>query len=152
MDKKCDICKDPILQHDPHMTNFKDDVPESAHVKCIFGASWTFDLRLVQEEQKDWAHRNFGDQEPWDSLLGVVEELGELAHAELKQKQGIRGKTDAEAKDAVGDMCIYLMGYCNAKGFDLQTIIKETWGEVRKRDWNKHKKTGVGAAAREGQL
>src|SRR4051812_30609457 len=50
---------------------------------------------------------------------GMVEELGELAHADLKMEQGIRGNVEEHqlaAKDAVGDLLVYMADYCNMKG------------------------------------
>ena len=43
----------------------------------------------------------------------MIEELGELAHHQLKLDQGIRGSAlfhATESKDAIGDMVIYLLG------------------------------------------
>ena len=102
-------------------------------------------LARLQREQKVWAYHNFGPQRRYESLLGIVEELGELAHAHLKQEQGIRGVGDkeAQAKDAIGDMVIFLVGYCNSRGYNLQQIIGETWAEVRRRDWKLYPETGL---------
>ena len=104
-----------------------------------------FDLRRIQREQRNWAERNFGKDTPtWHPLLGVVEEIGELCHAHLKEAQGIRINEDhvASAKDAIGDTVIYLIDYCNRRGFDFADIIVETWSEVGARDWTKHKEIG----------
>ncbi len=96
-------------------------------------------FRQLQEEQKPWVAHNFPTREPWNPLMGMVEELGELAHAHLKEHQQIRKGEDhvANAKDAVGDILIYMSDYCSARGFDLQQIIEETWDKVRQRDWKK---------------
>ena len=65
--------------------------------------------------------------------------MGELAHAHLKEEQGIRTGENhiALAKDSIGDIIIFLADYCSARGFDLQEIIEETWAEVKQRDWKK---------------
>ena len=57
-----------------------------------------FQLEL---EVAEWSRRNFGPGTPmgYRALLGVVEEVGELSHAHLKQLQGIRG-TPAEHEKA----------------------------------------------------
>lgn len=102
-------------------------------------------FRQLQDEQRPWVQHNFPGREAYYPLLGAVEELGELAHAHLKGIQGIRGtkeEHDAKAKDAVGDTIIFLADYCSAKGFDLQEIMEETWGRVKKRDWQKDKQHG----------
>lgn len=68
-------------------------------------------------ERDEWVDKNFPENKldkPVDeSLVGVVEELGELAHAHLKAAQGIRGTNEEHeknARDAVGDCTIYLLG------------------------------------------
>lgn len=95
-------------------------------------------LPQLQREQKEWSDRNFPGQEPWVALLGAVEEIGELAHAHIKAHQGIRGDAEkhaAKGRDAVGDTLVYLAHYCTAMGWDMQEVMEETWGQVKKRDW-----------------
>jgi len=94
-------------------------------------------LRQLQDEQRPWVQHNFGDRPSWWPLLGVMEELGELAHAHLKKAQGIRTNEDHDAKaaDAVADIVIFLADYCSAVGIDLESVVRDTWAEVRTRDW-----------------
>ena len=97
-------------------------------------------MKVMQKEQDEWSRRNFDNKKPYQPILGATEEVGELAHAYLKMEQGIRGtKAEHEAamKDAVGDCCIFLMDLCNQMGWDLESIITETWAQVKKRDWKK---------------
>lgn len=98
----------------------------------------------LQVEVGDWSTRNFGKNPAIWKLLGVVEEVGELAHAELKSLQGIRTSEDHEAKgkDAVGDILVYLADYCNRRDWKMQEIIEQVWGEVSKRDWKKDPEKG----------
>lgn len=110
----------------------------------------------LQNEVAEWANRNFGNKEKidlnkdgtrpaWHPLLGVSEEAGELCHAYLKMQQKIRGGTEVhidEARDAVGDIMIYLADFCALMGFDMQEIIEDTWGQVQKRDWEKNPEDG----------
>lgn len=126
-------------------------------------------LAIIQREQKEWALKNFGEQPPHRALLGAVEELrelveadpsspdhilelikalGRLSHSQLKGEQGIRVNKDhrALAKDAVADMVIFLVSYCNDKDFDLEDIVRDTWDEVKQRDWRKNPKTGMPTA------
>lgn len=94
-------------------------------------------LRQLQDELKPWEQHNFGDRPSWYPLLGVVEEVGELAHAYLKRAEGIRlneNHTEKE-RDAVGDIVIFLADFCNAQGYDMGEIIAETWARVKQRDW-----------------
>ena len=83
-------------------------------------------FRQVQKEHKEWAAKNFPDTTPYDMFEGMVEELGELAHARLKRRQGIRGSTevhDLEEKDSIGDIAITAIHYATLRGFDVQTCV-----------------------------
>lgn len=76
----------------------------------------------------------------------MQEELGELSHAYLKSFQNIRGtkaEHEAEIQDAVGDIIIYLLDFCNKAEIDLEGAINETWKLVKKRDWQRYPKNGV---------
>ncbi len=101
-------------------------------------------LRKIQEEHKEWLEQNFGYEKPWQALLGVVEEVGELAHSHLKEDQGIRVDEDhlEKIKDAIGDIVIYLISYCNRRDLDFQDIVVETWDIVKKRNWKENPKDG----------
>lgn len=103
-------------------------------------------LNGVQEEVSKWLRRQpFGEQKGWEPLLGIVEEVGELSHAYLKMTQGIRGsKREHEQKlaDAVGDILIYLAGFCEANGIILEEAFFDAWKEVSGRDWAKFPKNG----------
>lgn len=104
----------------------------------------TRSLRDLQEEIGKWADKNFKDRFTYQPLLGAVEEIGELAHAYLKQDQGIRTNEDhiENKMDAVGDIVIYLIDYCNTEGFDFSDILYGTWDSVQQRDWNSNSETG----------
>ncbi len=73
-------------------------------------------LADLQAEVGEWAERNFAPYPSYYPLLGLVEEVGELAGAHLKELEGIRGDAafhEAKAKDAIGDVVIFLANYCN---------------------------------------
>lgn len=93
-------------------------------------------LDRIQEEHRIWTDYNFPDAPDYHSLIGAFEEMGELAHAWLKREQHIRGhEHDAEARDAIGDIIIYLLHFCTSNGWKMSEIIQETWDQVQKRDW-----------------
>lgn len=97
-------------------------------------------LRRMQAEQKEWSERNFKNKKPYQPVLGAAEEIGELAHAYLKMEQGIRGdkeRHEAAMKDAVADCVIFLMDFCNQQGWDFESLLDQTWKQVKQRDWNK---------------
>lgn len=96
------------------------------------------DLAKIQRDQGAWELRNFGEQPSWTALVGMMEELGELAHAHLKMHQGIRGSQEQHAaarEDAVGDIVVYMLSYCTKVGIDLEKAIERTWAEVSQRNW-----------------
>lgn len=79
------------------------------------------DWTTLIAERDEWVARNFpplpGDIPGNDSILGCIEEVGELAHSYLKAKQGIRGtpeEHDAAGRDAIGDIVVYLLGVISA--------------------------------------
>jgi len=102
-------------------------------------------LRELQEQQRPWVLHNFPGRQAYYPLLGAMEELGELAHAHLKALQGIRG-SEAEyalaARDAVGDIVIFLSDYCTARGWDFEDILDQTWAVVQRRDFQANRLTG----------
>jgi NTP pyrophosphatase (non-canonical NTP hydrolase) len=105
----------------------------------------------LQRQCREWEQYNFPDSTGIQNFIGVVEEVGELAHFMLKGMQGIRegsdgaGKkasTEAHMMDAVGDITIFLINYCNKMGWSFDRIVAETWEEVRQRDFRKFPKNG----------
>lgn len=84
------------------------------------------DWTRIQKEQREWAERNFGPRNVQDPLMGLIEETGELAHALLKRRQNIRGEEAehiAAARDAVGDVTIYLLDYCTARDLAVGPVV-----------------------------
>jgi NTP pyrophosphatase (non-canonical NTP hydrolase) len=103
-------------------------------------------LSRLQDEHREWLKHNFPDQQAHDALLGLAEEVGELAHAHLKAQQGIRGTLEEhreEARDAIGDIVIYLASYCNTNGYDLNQCVASAWEVVKNRDWKANPYHGV---------
>ena len=104
-------------------------------------------LDIIQHMQNEWKDYCFPANTSIDQYLGVVEEVGELAHAILKTRQGIRLDEDHQAQeiDAIGDIAIFLLGYCNDRGLNLMSIIETTWLEVYQRDWPKERQEHLDA-------
>lgn len=85
-----------------------------------------FTLRQLQQEQAEWVKFNFPNRHQLMPLMGIIEELGELAHAQLKGEQGIRYTPEvvmAKKVDAIGDILVYTSDYCSALGLDLEECI-----------------------------
>jgi NTP pyrophosphatase (non-canonical NTP hydrolase) len=81
----------------------------------------------LQKEVGEWSVKNFGTQPPERRILGMIEELGELAHCVVKQEQKIRTNTSTMQKewDAVGDLIIYMLDFCYSINLDLSSIIQQ---------------------------
>lgn len=106
----------------------------------------TLTLSELQRQVFKWTAYNFPNKKAYQPLLGAFEELGELAHAHLKQEQGIRGTEveHMEAKcDAIADCIIYLADYANKQGIDLELAITTAWLSVSQRDWINFPKNGL---------
>lgn len=103
-------------------------------------------LSDLQREHEQWVHKNFPGETTYQAFLGMVEEMGELAHAILKSEQGIRGMSEEAAMDAkidaVGDLVVFLAGFCTMHGIDLEQAVEDTWFKVRQRDWTKDPERG----------
>jgi len=101
-------------------------------------------LTELQETLHHWRTRNFPGGDAIEQLLGVQEEVGELSHAHLKELQGIRTNENhyEEAQDAVGDIVIYLMGYCSYRNWNFEGILDYVSDKVLARDWQKDPVTG----------
>lgn len=105
----------------------------------------TFDN--LQSRTLEWMLRQpwAPSQQPWELLLGIQEEVGELSRAHLKQHQKIRGTSEGweeKGKDAVGDILVFLAGYCAARGWSLQECVEKATTEVFQRDWTKYPNNG----------
>ena len=102
-------------------------------------------FKQLQIEVSAWSEKNFPNNKPHHPLLGLQEEVGELAHAHLKMEQGIRGTRErhlAAKDDAVGDIVVYLADYCSRNFIDLQSVVESVWGQVKNRDWKQNPMNG----------
>jgi NTP pyrophosphatase (non-canonical NTP hydrolase) len=109
-------------------------------------------MKKIQAEIFEWSTRNFGElpnsQIPLriSSFLGMVEEVGELAHAVLKWSQGIRGTAEehqAEVEDSIADLLVYTLDFCARNNMDAEMLLANVWAKVKLRDWKKNAATGV---------
>lgn len=102
----------------------------------------------LQSELHKWRLRNFPNADAIQQLLGVMEEVGELTHAVLKQMQEIRGNSkdhDEAILDAVGDIQIFLAGFCSFRGINMYKAYTDTANTVMKRDWLTDPEKGEGS-------
>lgn len=91
-------------------------------------------IKQIQRDHAVWLAENFPNYEAWECVVGAQEELGELAAAFLKAHQCINKKDPAAERDAVGDIIIFLMGFCTARGYAIEDCIREAWSVVRTRN------------------
>lgn len=110
------------------------------------GLGGNFTLKELQAERAAWAAVQFPDYTPEEQLIGAMEELGELCHAYYKGKRNIRGGEVKSAEaDAVGDILVYLAGYCEVRGISMQDAMEYAWAQVKNRDWKANPTTGDSA-------
>lgn len=112
---------------------------QTEYIRQLEGAHYNV-LTTFQREVAEWTARQpWGASQPaWQPLLGIGEELGELNHAYLKREQGVRGsreKHDAEIRDAVGDILVFLAAFCTAERIDMDDCRITVWNEVKERDY-----------------
>jgi len=103
-------------------------------------------MKQTQQQVGEWHERTFPDSTASEMFEGIVEEVGELAHARLKGRQGLMKNAVAEEKDAIGDILVFLLNYCNKRGFCLETILAETWEEVRTRNYEERGRWPIAGA------
>lgn len=96
------------------------------------------DLEKLQVDLLRWQIKNFRPCTKDQMLKGIIEEIGELCHFDLKQEQKIRHtyeECESGIKDSVGDLVIYLMQYCTHRGIVFEEIIRKTAEQVLSRNW-----------------
>jgi NTP pyrophosphatase (non-canonical NTP hydrolase) len=94
----------------------------------------------MQMEHEGWQKKNFAANATGDnSFLGMMEEMGEMAHAMLKLKQGIRDMDYVKARELIidghCDLIIFSFGLANDLGYDLESELQLVWDKVKQRDW-----------------
>ena len=101
-------------------------------------------IKEIQDEVKDWAYHNFGNQPSLHPLLGIGEETGELQHHFLKREQKIRTNEDHDEKikDALADLFIFMCDFSNCEDIDLEAVINGVWDNVKQRNWKTNKENG----------
>ena len=122
------------------MTTEQDFFSSGTDIREVVGISWA-DI----DAMTDWRKKNFPDTDSTEQFMGMVEEMGELSHAILKRKQGIRTNEDHDAAivDAIGDIFIYMVNFCDLEGIDVVNAVHEAWFEVEQREWRKNPETGI---------
>jgi len=96
-------------------------------------------MNLTKFSETNW-HRMNTAYAPPHSEIGLVlciqEEIGELAASVLGwsgEKKRKAHLTKADTADAIADAVTYLDLLCTKIGYNLETILQETFNEVSKR-------------------
>lgn len=71
-----------------------------------------FNMKQLQQEQREWSLRNFGAHPPEDPFLGMVEELGEIEEAE----------TIDELNDGAADFVIFMVDLASCLNIDMGAV------------------------------
>jgi NTP pyrophosphatase (non-canonical NTP hydrolase) len=106
-------------------------------------------LNTLQVKMQKWRRAAYPDTATVElQALGVAEEVGELCHAVLKFKQGIRGydynKTREEVEDAIGDIIIYAMGVADRFDINMEDALVKTVDHVISRNITQGSDMGKG--------
>lgn len=85
-------------------------------------------LEEIFSELAKWEPANFG---PWEDValqhrpgIGMIEELGEMAHAHLKHEEQIRMNEShmENLQDAIGDFSIFMLSFAGRNQLDIEEI------------------------------
>lgn len=99
------------------------------------------EISNFQKEVYDWVIENFPNMKSEDELIGISSEFGELCHHFRDRKNHVKGVTeyhDAEIKDAVGDMLLNLLCFCEMENINSYKCLLESWNLVRIRSYKKY--------------
>lgn len=93
------------------------------------------DITDYQERIEKWRASMFPEGTADQIALIVCEEAGELAHAVLKESQGLitSEKATPMIKDALGDIFFTIAGVASSRGWNLHEIIDDVVTEVTSR-------------------
>jgi NTP pyrophosphatase (non-canonical NTP hydrolase) len=93
------------------------------------------DLRQLEKEVTAWHKEKFPLATKEDLLFKLVEEVGELFEAALREKQNPNREIEFQVKqsDALGDIVIVLAAFAGRLGYVLDLCVQCSWNEVRTR-------------------
>lgn len=100
-------------------------------------------ISLKQNELNEWHKKNFDVLNTHEQLIGMTEEVGEIAHYYLKGQQGIRGVTRevmiAKMVDGWCDTVIFGIQMMTSLNVDAEKALEMVIEQVLQRDWRKDK-------------
>lgn len=90
-----------------------------------------------QTEIATWSAISYPALSDGEEVLGIVEEVGELARAVNKRSQGVRGNAEkwtAEIEKELGDIFIKTADVADRLGFTWAALARKRWATVSKRN------------------
>ena len=110
---------------------------------------------LVEDVGAWQVEKGWTDLNPHTLVLGMVEELGEVARQFVKLDHGVRkdviGETaaefDARVLEEISDVLIYAAGLCAVQGYQFGDALAARWEHVRNRDPDRRTVTDPNATA-----
>jgi NTP pyrophosphatase (non-canonical NTP hydrolase) len=93
-------------------------------------------INEIQNEILEWQNSNFEFRKPHEMYLGLIEEVGELAHARMKYEHEYYpfDYYYQETKDAIGDIAIQLIGLCSQHYLNFEEVLNDIWNYVKTRN------------------
>ncbi len=93
------------------------------------------DIDSYQARIEKWRSEMFPEGTADQIALIVCEEVGELAHAVLKESQGLitPEKAAPMIRDALGDIFFTIAGVASSRGWSLAEIVDDVVNEVTAR-------------------
>lgn len=96
-------------------------------------------LLEIQAETHPWRLDKIPDLTPRDQLDGTMVEVAEILEAVVKEETYDDGWANEEhVKEEIGDVLIYLSGFCALEGFDMIECIARARAKNSDRDWDEH--------------
>lgn len=96
------------------------------------GEAETLTFDRWQERANVWVRRNFPTSGASEQFLGIVEEIGEFAtavadrcNAMLVRDEDAKAEALLAIADAIGDISIYLVNYCNFRDIELSYWVNQ---------------------------
>ena len=91
-----------------------------------------------QDQVQNWITNNYPAYTPSQAALHVCEEAGELARAQLKLEQGVRGTADhwrTNIQEEVGDILNALVAVCMTNNLVLKECAEQASKKLDGQNW-----------------
>lgn len=102
------------------------------------------DLNGYQRQINEWQDRNFGPQTTETMVLGMMEEIGEVARYLVKRRNRIRSEVSqpGTVPHEIGDVIVFALQVLTNEGWEAERVLGETFERVLARDWKLNPENG----------